>query len=195
MRLYRNDINQADVSEMKRSLPKETILSNSLKKTIDNFVVESNEKLKGPAWDLIRERLVSVNNCLDDRKANSSDLYNVIDDANKVLFNYMDDGGADIADDAKIPELEARIAELKRLIAIERQGTWVTGTDINGNTYEYLYVDWDAVYAMEAEVAKLQKELDWLKRLKPTVSSTTSSVVSKSLSHYINNINNIRGGK
>ena len=191
MILKRSDINLAENSILKRKLENEGQLSNSLSYKIEEFVYSSANELVGDSWDIIRKKYLYAINALKIRKIMAGDFFDLVSNVNLKLYQYLDMGGADEADDSKIPEIIQELSDAEEALAIAEAGTLCEGIDpTTGSYYSYIYVDTAEVARLKALIAELKRILEWLKKLEPTVTMTNNILNSNysSINTYYNAI-------
>lgn len=187
MILKRSDINLAENSILKRKLENEGQLSNSLSYKIEEFVYSSANELVGDSWDIIRKKYLYAINALKIRKIMADDFFDLVSNVNLKLYQYLDMGGADEADDSKIPEIIQELSDAEEALAIAEAG-WYSTNPLTGKTEHY--VDEAEVARLKALIAELKRILEWLKKLEPTVTMTNNILNSNysSINTYYNAI-------
>lgn len=187
-KLYLDDIQHAKTSDARQKVVIDGEEAATLRNAIKSFVEESTSVLVGDSWDLLRTRLNACCDVLTIREQTAINLVTAIDTANQILETYMD--GDTFLDDDEIPALEAALAEAKAQLEKLEEGTKV----YNSKTKQYdVTYDTAAIEATKAQIAKLSKMIEKLKRLKPTDASAYGALTACDLGSYqtaVNNLNN-----
>lgn len=90
--------------------------SANMKNLLDNFITESNGRLKGEMWDKVGVQLSSFSNALAERMKLANNLSTAIQKALDILLNYMGEDYASL-DYSQLPELEANKRNCENQIA------------------------------------------------------------------------------
>ena len=90
--------------------------SANMKNLLDNFITESNGRLKGEMWDKVGVQLSSFSNALAERMKLANNLSTAIQKALDILLNYMGEDYASL-DYSHLPELEANKRNCENKIA------------------------------------------------------------------------------
>lgn len=134
--------------------------SANMKNLLDNFVAESNGRLKGEMWDSVGKQLSQFSNALSERMKLANNLSTAIQKALDLLLNYMGEDYASL-DYSQLPELEANKKNCESQIA-----------NIKASIYNLSKIDKDeksdtsnklAYY--NRQLTEYQKELEELNRL------------------------------
>ena len=152
------------------------------KSTVQN---ENGKTLDGEIWNNIRERFTQCATANDNRKDNSENLANAIEEANKDLRSYMAE--APIPEDPNTQRIDYYKAlsyeHYELYIYYCRNKTKIVGywTDVDYITYPIYDYDYDAqrFHYLKYRLYKLQYE--WLEKLVPTDNSVTVKVYSVDL--------------
>lgn len=189
-KLYSSDIALAKASDARQKVIDDAEDAEKLKEKIQTFIEESqsNNKLIGDTWDLLRQRLTTCCEALEKRKQASISLVAAIDNANLILENYM--AGYDSLDDSELPSLRAELTNAKNELARLERGT-IPVYDKDGNIVSYSR-DEAAIASTKAQIAKLEKLIKKLEELKPTDNSALAVLNSFDLSTYQNAVNNLK---
>ena len=90
--------------------------SANMKKLLDNFITESNGRLKGEMWNKVGTQLSEFSNALSERMKLANNLSTAIQKALDILLNYMGEDYASL-DYSQLPELEANKRNCENQIA------------------------------------------------------------------------------
>ena len=90
--------------------------SANMKNLLDNFITESNGRLKGEMWNKVGTQLSEFSNALSERMKLANNLSTAIQKALDILLNYMGEDYASL-DYSQLPELEANKKNCETQIA------------------------------------------------------------------------------
>lgn len=90
--------------------------SANMKNLLDNFITESNGRLKGEMWNKVGAQLSEFSNALAERMKLANNLSTAIQKALDILLDYMGEDYASL-DYSQLPELEANKRNCENQIA------------------------------------------------------------------------------
>lgn len=186
--LVNDEIYRAHNSKMKQSLIQSKTAINSLMTSLENFTSPSSkDKIAGVDWTKLCDKVIICEEALKEGLVVASNIEDAVDKSSNILITYMASGGSPAeADDSRLPELIARAASLRSLIA------WLIANPIP--VYEYdakgfvcgvSYIERTGeIAAARAALAAVEREIAFLKRLVPSNNQANSILQSISFSNF-----------
>lgn len=181
-------VNKSDLNSVKNSLSYlETIISenNNLINVINLFSTNSKEKLKGSAYDSVRNKLELYIDALKKQNAICDNLRQNIISTNNQMINYMEEYSS--LDDSNIETVRSSITKAKSEINIINKLISQTSDS------QYIAQLRTAIEALNKDIERLEKLLKKLEGLQPeddSLKDKLSPVVSD-ITNYNSAVNNI----
>lgn len=196
--LYKSDLSKNLTSVLENDVSD----ANKMKATIDNFVGNAENQLKGDAYKKGINQLKQFSDIIDKRIEVMNDLSSAITSAMAALNDYM--GEYDVLDDSKLEELNETITRCENELAslesnqyyyvdveIKDANGVVTGTKKEKKVIQAILDEINQVRSVLLEVKAEKEKIENLNAKIEEVYNTFCSSVDAALSNYEASVNDI----
>lgn len=192
-KIIKSDLLSSSINNMISSLESDITDTDNIIKSLNSFIENTKEKLKGKGYDAARAKAAAYIPILNNRKAIAQNLKSAISSAKSTMLAYMEN--YDSLDDSKLAETTTKLEQASYDLQQARNAYNDIKAQSSGNDTNYQkYIDSINYYQNLYE--ELKKLNDKLKHLSQTDISAYSAInsVSQNIANYKSSVSSIKVG-